>query len=60
MAPKTTTNYGNNFADEIRNRLSIVDVVGRHVPLTRKGLNYWGCCPFHNEKTASFSVNEEK
>lgn len=49
-----------NFTDELRARLSVVDVVGRRVPLTRKGQNYWGCCPFHNEKTPSFSVNEEK
>lgn len=53
-------NYNSNFTDELRARLSVVDVVGRHVPLTKKGLNYWGCCPFHNEKTPSFSVNEEK
>lgn len=52
--------YNNNFTDELRERLSIVDVVGRRVPLTKKGLNYWGCCPFHNEKTPSFSVNEQK
>ena len=44
----------------MRTRLSIVDIVGRRVPLTKKGQNYWGCCPFHNEKTPSFSVNEEK
>ncbi len=49
-----------NFTDELRARLSVVDVVGRRVPLTKKGQNYWGCCPFHNEKTPSFSVNEEK
>jgi len=53
-------NYDNNFNDELRQRLSIVDVVGRRVPLVKKGQNYWGCCPFHNEKTASFSVNEQK
>ena len=52
--------YDRNFTDELRTRLSIVDVVGRRVPLTKKGQNYWGCCPFHNEKTPSFSVNEEK
>lgn len=52
-------NYS-NFTDELRARLSVVDVVGRVVPLARKGQNYWGCCPFHNEKTPSFSVNEEK
>ena len=49
-----------NFTDELRARLSILDVVGRVVPLTKKGQNYWGCCPFHNEKTPSFCVNEEK
>ncbi|MCL2749036.1 MAG: DNA primase [Alphaproteobacteria bacterium] len=50
----------NNFNDELRARLSIVDVVGRRVPLSKRGQNYWGCCPFHNEKTASFSVSEQK
>lgn len=49
-----------NFTDELRERLSIVDVVGRRVPLTKKGQNYWGCCPFHNEKTPSFCVSEDK
>ena len=52
--------YDNNFVDELRARLSIVDIVGRRVPLVKKGQNYWGCCPFHNEKTPSFSVTEEK
>jgi len=52
--------YDNNFVDELRNRLSLVDIVGRRVPLTKKGQNYWGCCPFHNEKTPSFSVSEDK
>ena len=52
--------FNRNFTDEIRERLSIVDVVSRRVPLTKKGQNYWGCCPFHNEKTPSFSVNEDK
>ena len=52
--------YDRNFTDELRERLSIVDIVGRRVPLVKKGQNYWGCCPFHNEKTPSFSVNEDK
>ena len=52
--------YNRNFTDELRERLSVVDVVGRVVPLTKKGQNWWGCCPFHNEKTPSFSVNEDK
>ncbi len=53
-------NFNNNFTDELRQRLSIVDVVSRRVPLTKKGQNFWGCCPFHNEKTPSFSVSEDK
>ena len=52
--------YDNSFTDELRQRLSIIDVIGRRVPLVKKGQNYWGCCPFHNEKTPSFSVNEDK
>jgi len=52
--------YDNSFTDELRARLSLVDVVSRRISLTKKGNNYWGCCPFHNEKTPSFSVSEEK
>ena len=52
--------FDNSFTDELRQRLSLVDVIARRVPLTKKGQNYWGCCPFHNEKTPSFSVNEDK
>ena len=48
------------FLDSLRDRISIVDVISRYVPLTRKGKEQWGCCPFHSEKTASFSVNEDK
>jgi DNA primase len=52
--------FDNTFTDELRQRLSIVDVVSRRIPLVKKGQNYWGCCPFHNEKTPSFSVSEDK
>ena len=52
--------FDNSFTDELRQRLSLVDVISRRVPLNKKGQNYWGCCPFHNEKTPSFSVSEEK
>ena len=52
--------YDNNFTDQLRERLSLVDVIQRRVPLVKKGQNYWGCCPFHNEKTPSFSVSEDK
>lgn len=48
------------FVDELNSRLNIVDVVSTYVPLTKKGSNHWGLCPFHHEKTPSFSVNESK
>lgn len=48
------------FLDELRSRISIVDVVGAKVKLTKKGREYQACCPFHNEKTPSFTVNEAK
>ncbi len=48
------------FLDEIRARVSVVDVVGAKVKLTKKGREYQGLCPFHNEKTPSFTVNESK
>ena len=48
------------FLDEVRSKVSIVDVVGAKVKLVRKNREYTGLCPFHNEKTPSFTVNEAK
>lgn len=48
------------FIDELRARVSIADVIGAKVKLTKKGREYQGLCPFHNEKTPSFTVNESK
>lgn len=48
------------FLDEVNNRNPIEDVVGQYVSLTRKGNNMFGLCPFHGEKTASFSVAPDK
>lgn len=48
------------FIDELRAKVSIADVVGEKVKLVRKGREYTGLCPFHNEKTPSFTVNEAK
>jgi DNA primase len=45
---------------EIRERADIVSVVGRHVTLKRQGNRHWGLCPFHDEKTPSFQVHEDK
>ena len=47
------------FAEEVRSAADIVKVVSRYVALKRKGDRYWGCCPFHNEKTPSFSVKPD-
>ena len=48
------------FIDELVARTDIADVVSSYVHLTKKGSNLWGLCPFHNEKTPSFSVNPER
>ena len=44
------------FVAQVRERSDILGVVASYVPLKRKGGRYWGCCPFHSEKTPSFSV----
>lgn len=49
-----------NAVEEIRSRLDIVETVSEHVLLKKSGRNFWGLCPFHKEKTPSFSVNAEK
>jgi len=45
---------------EIRDKLDIAEVIGEHVTLQRKGGRYWGLCPFHQEKSPSFTVTPEK
>ncbi|MGN0779831.1 MAG: DNA primase, partial [Aristaeellaceae bacterium] len=48
------------WLDELRARADIVQIVSGYVPLKRNGHRYWGLCPFHGEKTASFSVDSER
>ncbi len=48
------------FMEELRSRLTLSDIIGRKVRLTRAGREFKGCCPFHNEKTPSFYVNDDK
>ena len=52
--------FSKEFIEQVRAGNPIVDVVGSYVPLTRKQNNYWACCPFHEEKTPSFSVSPDK
>ena len=52
--------FPQSFMDELTARNDIVDVVGSYVTLTSKGGSFWGCCPFHNEKTPSFHVLQDK
>jgi len=49
-----------NVVEEIKYKANIVDVVSRVVPIRKAGTNYKACCPFHNEKTPSFIVNEDR
>lgn len=49
-----------SFIDDLLARLDIVDIIDARVKLKKKGKNYGACCPFHNEKTPSFSVSQEK
>lgn len=52
--------YSDELLEEIRSHNDIVDVVSQYVTLKRKGRNYFGLCPFHNEKSPSFSVSPDK
>lgn len=57
---KMGLSFNNSAIDDLKSQINIVDVVGRVVALKRAGANYKGVCPFHNEKTPSFVVSEQK
>ena len=48
------------FIDDLLNRVDIVEVIDSRVPLKKKGKEYMACCPFHSEKTPSFTVSQNK
>lgn len=69
LAYKTDSGFGKGaarvafdqrFLDELTARSDIVDVVGSYVSLSPRGSEYWGCCPFHSEKTPSFHVRPDQ
>ncbi len=57
---KGAMRFGPHLLDEVLRRTDIVQLVGRRVKLVRKGRVMWGCCPFHNEKSPSFKVENER
>jgi DNA primase len=48
------------FLEELRTRLSVSEIIGKRIKITRSGREYKACCPFHNEKTPSFYINDDK
>ena len=52
--------YPEDIVEEVRTKNNIVDVISGYVHLQKKGSTYFGLCPFHNEKTGSFSVTPSK
>ena len=52
--------YSDEIIEEVRSANDIVDVISPYVKLAKKGASYFGLCPFHNEKSGSFSVSQSK
>lgn len=60
MVVKMYNRIPESIIKQVQSAHNIIDVIGEHVQLTKRGNNYFGLCPFHDEKTPSFSVSEEK
>ena len=52
-----TDSVYSDFLRTLKEKNDIVEVIGSYIKLERKGYGYWACCPFHHEKTPSFSIN---
>ncbi|MBP2632454.1 MAG: primase, partial [Firmicutes bacterium] len=52
--------FYDEFIERVRSESDIVTTISDYISLKKNGKNYWGCCPFHNEKTPSFSVTPDK
>ncbi|ONI46522.1 DNA primase [Candidatus Epulonipiscium fishelsonii] len=52
--------FSDDFIQRVREQNNIIEIISEHTNLVKKGQSYWGKCPFHSEKTPSFSVNEDK
>ncbi len=53
-----SNSFDSDFKQRLKDANDIVSVIGKYITLSRKGKNYWACCPFHHEKTPSFAINE--
>ena len=54
-----SVNLTPDFLEELRSKNDIIDVASKYITLNRRGANFWACCPFHNEKTPSFSIKQD-
>ena len=50
--------FSTEFIEKLKSNNDIITTASKYINLQRKGKNWWACCPFHNEKTPSFAINE--
>lgn len=51
--------YPDSFLEQVKNKIDIVDLISSFTSVSRKGRDYWACCPFHHEKTPSFQIRSD-